>query len=620
LLDVGPFREPARLLELGRYVEASEEVERILDSLAPGSHRALAEGLRIRAELAIELGVPEAAADYASRALSIDEQLGQGAETISADLDALGVASVLIGQFDAATVHLERAVRLRATTIGADAELTLASRLNLAVAIDRLGDRSIALDAVEGVAATSQPRSRSRAVAQNILAGWTATDPNRRDLAEGLYLEAYRAAVAAYGTGHPAAAKISVNLARREVSSDPERAVARLVAADEVFRRAYGPDHVQNAVGLIILSAAYRRLGDHGVEKSTLDRALRLRLDALGPRDPATLQVIRPLIAALADLGRHDPLAMLEASLLARIQAPRDDEVPGRSAFSPERADRELWAYIDRASQLTPEADWTPAGPYAALRTRSAGDIAALATNSPDWRWIGPLRRLARERNQAGEAADGLRLSELAVDVMSRVYGRDHPAVVLERTRLANALSAEYGPRAGLATFEVATRSLAKVPGMPPGLAEGALAAQRAMAARQAEDDVIGITRRRALAREAIDSEARAVLGTLAELDLLVAKRDLSEWEAIKSELPLLLSTDPLVIESAAAVISRLLFEGSLHSSAAATFAALQRIAARPGDRRPRELLQLEAGIIQAAKERPGRRPAWVEAILSADV
>jgi Tetratricopeptide repeat len=411
---------------------------------------------------------------------------------------------------------------------------------------------------------------------------------------------------------------ISVNLASSELrNANLRRAMALLLTADEVFQRSFGVDHPQNAVALIILGTAYRRAGDHRNERAVLDRALRLRWSAFGPRDLRTIEVVRHLVAALADLSATDSSEMIEASVLARVRDAVDGQASliGRSRFGPERADRELAAYLDRALEPRPDPGRTPIGTYGQLRSMSIDEVVTATGDSSDWRWFYPLRRLAHERQQEGRRADSLRISELAVGIMARVYGSDHLAIIYERTRLGTALTEEFGPRAGLPAFWGRRRGLRLVAGSSrrPGRQSAGPSSTRGLAPTGARPRWDHDTPAPCPGES---DRAASILGALDDLDHLVERRDLQEWTAIKAELPLLLADDPYVLASASAGLARLLFEGGLHSSAGATIVALARVAARPDHPANARAAGLCVSILAAARERPGRRPAWVKRIL----
>jgi hypothetical protein len=321
---------------------------------------------------------------------------------------------------------------------------------------------------------------------------------------------------------------------------------------------------------------------------------------------------------ALGMIETRGLIAMIEASVLARVRDAVDvqESSIGQSRIGPERADRELAAYLDRAVEPRPDPDQTPMGTYGELHLMSVDEVATATGDSSDWRWLVPLRRLGRERQAEGRRADSLRITELAVGVMARVYGSDHIAIIHERNRLGTALTEEFGPRAGLPAFEAAAGAFDSLPGAPAGLAARALALRRLAASRQPELDPVGITTRRRLAWESVSDRAASILGALDDLDRLVERRDLQEWIAIKAELPLLLADDPYVVASASDGLSRLLFEGGLHSSAGATIVALARVAARADSPANARAAGLCVSILASARERAGRRPAWVKQIL----
>ena len=233
----------------------------------------------------------------------------------------IGDTYIRLGRLDDAAPHLERAVALRETALGADDPSTLNS-------VHALGElrfyqgRAEDADALLHRAFEGRERTLGPDHPQTLSAlsdlGAVAQARGDLDDAEHHYREAYERARAALGEDAPSVLSMEHNLgALLHERGQLDAAEASLRHALEGTRRHLGDDHPDTLSSLSLLGSVLRQAGRLEEAEPIYRESFAARTRVLGDEHPSTLLSANNLAMLLSDLGQHEEAEALQRATLA---------------------------------------------------------------------------------------------------------------------------------------------------------------------------------------------------------------------------------------------------------------------------------------------------------------
>jgi non-specific serine/threonine protein kinase/serine/threonine-protein kinase len=232
----------------------------------------------------------------------------------------IGDAYLQLGRLAESEVHLERAVRLRTATMGADHSDTLASKTALAALLYRQAKyrqvESLCQEVLAGLTARLGADHVDTLVSKSNLA-CVYLDQGRYDAAELLLQEVFQGFATRLGVDHPATLRSKSNLAElyhRQGKYD--RAEPILERVLDAFTARLGADHPDTLNCKNSLAALYQVQGKHDRARLLLEELRDIQVAKLGRDHPDTLTSMTNLARSYHELGRHaDALALREKTL-----------------------------------------------------------------------------------------------------------------------------------------------------------------------------------------------------------------------------------------------------------------------------------------------------------------
>jgi tetratricopeptide (TPR) repeat protein len=176
------------------------------------------------------------------------------------------------------------------------------------------------------------------------------------------------------------------------------------------------------------LAETYVSLGEYATGERHFERALSLRLQALGRADPAALSLMDNLAEALSEEGKYQEAEALETKTLAQIR--RDLGPETRLAVHAMNTS----TMIDMESGRLPEAEKQASGALAIGRTVLGPDD--LETRSA-------VNNLSSVYFNEGKLADAERLNLEALELQKRALGPENPSTLISMSNLASVYWAE---------------------------------------------------------------------------------------------------------------------------------------------------------------------------------
>ncbi|MER7706427.1 tetratricopeptide repeat protein [Kitasatospora sp. NPDC097605] len=285
-----------------------------------------------------------------------------------------------------------------------------------------------------------------------------------------------------FGDMHPEALTIDSNLANSyRASGDLPRAVALHEATLARRRRALGDDHPDTLVSYEELAGTYQAAGD-------LERAIPLHEATLaqyerrlGPAHPRTLTSRSGLATALLAAGDLDRAIPLYTAVLSQRRQAFGDSDPGTItsrnnlacaytvAGRPDRAAQQLEVVLALSEEVHGEAHPETIAVRANLGCafRDAGDVSRsvslletaaaqsahlLGDTHPQT--LTTRNGLAQAYQAAGDPVRAIDLYETVLDHRTRLIGESHPHTLATRSGLAKACLAADDPDRAVSLFE----------------------------------------------------------------------------------------------------------------------------------------------------------------------
>jgi serine/threonine-protein kinase len=218
----------------------------------------------------------------------------------------LGNLYTSIGENEQARFHLERALQVRRTGLGANHPAIAESLVSLARALEGLGRLTAAEENLQSALALRTARlGPDHEMTQETLAELAAFARRRGDLERAAQLDARSAA----GSGVAAATATPV----------PDEARVRERLANAL--RQYGDDHPEVAARLVDVADVLTRQGDHEKAESLYVEAMRVWTAQFGPEHPRVHATFAKLEALLVSTKRTDRAVPLLAARLERARA-----------------------------------------------------------------------------------------------------------------------------------------------------------------------------------------------------------------------------------------------------------------------------------------------------------
>jgi serine/threonine protein kinase/tetratricopeptide (TPR) repeat protein len=278
-----------------------------------------------------DLLAPASPLNEPDRNLTVREALDRASERIDGRFEqqplveaavrhTLGTSYLTLGEYGHAERHLQRAVQVRRSLLGAEHEQTLASMTNLATAFFGQGRYTDAEQLNQKLLDVRQrvlgPEHRDTLISMMNLAA-TVREQGRSAEAERHYREILRIQQRVLDAEHPQLLKTMMNLAA--VMRDQGDYVAAEQTCRNVLpmqRRVLRPEHPDTLAGMTILANSILAQGRY-TEAETLHReVLEIRTRVLGPEHPDTLESINDLSLAIFDQGRYAEAAELRSAAL----------------------------------------------------------------------------------------------------------------------------------------------------------------------------------------------------------------------------------------------------------------------------------------------------------------
>ena len=445
------FHQGEALREAGRYEQAIPHWRKALElserEYGP-DHETTAIFLNLLALLYESQGRYEAAEPLFKRSLAVQEKvLGPDHPDVAQSLNNLAQVYVAQGRYEAAEPLYKRALAIREKALGPDHPDVATSLNNLAALYKRQGRYEAAEPLYE----------RSLAIREKVLGPEhpdVATDLNnlaalyyaqgRYEAAEPLYERSLAIREKVLGPDHPDVAQSLNNLAVLYESQGRYEAAEPLhKRALAIKEKALGPDHPSVATSLNNLAALYDAQGRYEAAEPLLKRALAIKEDALGPEHPDVALGLNNLALLYEDQGRYEAAEPLYKRALAINEM----------ALGPNHPDTAL--SLDNLAVL-----YKNQGRYEAAEPLHKRALAvwekALGPDHPDV--ATSLNNLAGLYDAQGryDAAEPLYKRSLAI--REKALGPDHPRVATALNNLAGLYYAQGRYEAAEPLYE---RSLA---------------------------------------------------------------------------------------------------------------------------------------------------------------
>jgi len=261
-----------------------------------------------------------AAADRLDAQAAEGGSLAATPEVEAALRTTIGATLRSLGDYDAASAHLERGHAMTSAIYGERSNAAMKALAELAHLRRLQGRHEEALAMFERAldwtsaqpGATEDELMTARANIATVL-----FDLGRFEEAAPRFESLYAQRVETLGAEHPDTLSARNNLAMTLVESGRlEEALPHLEGAVDGRRRTLGARHPRTLVSMTNLGQLYRRLGRLADAASVYEQSLDAKREVFGPEHPETLTSINNLSLVLLDLERYDEAASMLEELL----------------------------------------------------------------------------------------------------------------------------------------------------------------------------------------------------------------------------------------------------------------------------------------------------------------
>lgn len=270
----------------------------------------------------LNIGEAELACERLTRALKLQrESYGNDHPITAQSLSALAVASLQLGEYDAATRHLRQCVEFFESTNRTKDSKYLHSKLNLAAALAQQGqlDDAEALykDGIQLADEILGDGHKSSLTARYMLATIYASRAEY-DAAEALYRPVLQAQRRLLGAGHPHTLRTMNNLGLLFKNAGRlDEAAPLLEETLNLQRRGLGPNHLHTLTTLNNLAITYDEMGDYDRATPLLESCVELMKARLGRSHPNTLSAMNNLAASYGSQNRLDAAEEIWTTVLS---------------------------------------------------------------------------------------------------------------------------------------------------------------------------------------------------------------------------------------------------------------------------------------------------------------